>query len=339
MRHRRGSCFLLPTLTLTLTLTLLQADCDDAEAPLRVQIQSPLAGAHVGREVTVLGRAEGGREIARVDVGVDDGELALASGTNRFTHTFDSTQLVDGPHIIRAQATEVSGATTLDTIEVMVVNGIVPILGPAVRAATSGQAADAGALDLMIPIGGAEGELLVAFVAHDTGTDYDLPAPLGWTRVSTVTAEVVFGARTYVFWKTAGVAEPATVTFTPTPATYAGDMVGGIWAITDADPLSPIDGTSVDVMATDTADCTAPSLTTTVADTLLLYACARNNILTSFMPPPEMTEDWDIASTGTNKMSSEGAHQPLPTAGPIGDRTATSSPAQGVALGLAIRPR
>jgi hypothetical protein len=200
-----------------------------------------------------------------------------------------------------------------------------------VRASSSGIASGQASLAIDQPPGVVAGDLLVAMVSHDSGMTYSIPAPAGWTYESSLGASVSFGARVYVFWKVAGTAEPASYAFTPEPA-YSGDMAGGIWSIGGADPASPIAAGSVQADMAPATSCVAPSITL-AGPSLTMYACAKNNALTSFTPPDGMTEDWDRSSNANYAMAVEGAHD-LTLNGPTGDRSAETTNINDAGIGL-----
>jgi hypothetical protein len=83
---------------------------------------------------------------------------------------------------------------------------------------------------------------------------------------------------------------------------------------------------------------TAPSITTTVANTLLVFGGACN-VIAGFTPPAGMTEHWDVSSSGTYKVSTEAASQALGPLGPTGVRIATASTScRSVAVSIAVAP-
>jgi hypothetical protein len=82
----------------------------------------------------------------------------------------------------------------------------------------------------------------------------------------------------------------------------------------------------------------APSITTTVANTLLVYGGFTNTPV-SATSPGLMTEQWDVNTTGSYNISSETATQTLSSAGATGTRAATfPSKVRGVAVLMAIAP-
>src|SRR5262245_45857481 len=75
---------------------------------------------------------------------------------------------------------------------------------PTVRAASSGSGNNKLSMTIAKPAGALPSDLLVAVIAHDSGTTYSVATPAGWTYVPSLTASVSYGTRTYVFWRVAG---------------------------------------------------------------------------------------------------------------------------------------
>ena len=104
---------------------------------------------------------------------------------------------------------------------------------------------------------------IIAAVATDGNTDGSLAPPAGWTAVD---VSQQGGAATFgVWWKLAGASEPVDYTFT-----WAGGekAYGVVMRFTGHDPANPI---NVSAIAGGTSSApTAPDVTTTVADTMIL---------------------------------------------------------------------
>jgi hypothetical protein len=202
-----------------------------------------------------------------------------------------------------------------------------------VHASSSGTSSGQPSIEVAPPSGVVAGDLLVAVVAHDSGPDFFVPPPAGWSYESSLTANVEYGARVYVFWKAAGAAEPLAYTFTPTPA-YTGEMVAGMWSIGGADLASPITLTSVKAYTGSSTSCVAPSITL-LGPSLSLYACAKNNAVTTFAPPAGMMEDWDVSSKPNYAMVLEGARE-VRLGGPTEDRSAETTAINDGHVGLQL---
>lgn len=94
----------------------------DAEPPT-VAITSPSSGSTVTGQVSIAGTASDDRAVARVEVQVDGGAFALATGTTTWSFSFDSAGFADGSHTIVARAVDRGGNTATDTISLEVDGG------------------------------------------------------------------------------------------------------------------------------------------------------------------------------------------------------------------------
>jgi hypothetical protein len=133
-------------------------------------------------------------------------------------------------------------------------------------------------------------------------------------------------ARTHAWYKLAGASEPGSYSFTETGGS-GYDMSGGVLALTGASPAAPINASGGQNNGTgSSAAVPAPSITTTLPDTLLVFGGACN-VGVTFTPPPGMAEQWDRSSSGTYKVTTEVATGPFAGPGATGTRTATASAA------------
>jgi hypothetical protein len=181
------------------------------------------------------------------------------------------------------------------------------------------------------------GDLLLAIVAHQGGSAKTMNPPAGWTPVPNADWFQATNARIHAWYRLAGSAEPASYTFTLTGS--GDDMSGGIVAVGRANALAPINASGGQVTSTRSRSVTAPSITTTVANTMLLFGGACQGFST-FTPPLGMFELWDAGTGGPFQVSSESAWQQLGAAGATGTRvaTASSSSCKSVAVNIAVAP-
>jgi hypothetical protein len=194
----------------------------------------------------------------------------------------------------------------------------------------------ASELALAKPAGTAEGDLLLAIVAHQGGSAKNMPTPSGWTEIPGTNVYQGTNARIHAWYRFAGASEPDFWLFNLTGG--GDDMAGGIMAIVRARTPAPIDAAAGQANATSARPVTAPSITTTVPDTLLVFGGACNNPAT-FTPPPGMAEQWDRATGGTYKVATETAVQSLGGDQTTGTRVATASAScRSVAVNLAVAP-
>jgi hypothetical protein len=205
---------------------------------------------------------------------------------------------------------------------------------------TSSATANGPATQLSIPrpAQASAGNLLVATVANQGGSAKTVAPPAGWTLVANTDVYEGTNARIRAWYRYATSGEPASYTFTQS-GTSGYDMAGGIVAIKDASPQAPVNASGAQSNgSTGSTLVAAPSVTTTVPGTLLLFGGACN-VAASLLPPGGMTELWDGATSGQYKITIETASQYLPNAGATGTRTATASTScRSVATQLAIAP-
>jgi len=123
-------------------------------------------------------------------------------------------------------------------------------------------------VDVYVPSGTSEGDLLIAAVVTDGDTD-DVPSPLsppggqGWEEISLedYSDEVTLG----VWWKLAGASEPTSHQFTWSGGRQA---YGWIMRFTGHNPSAPINASATYGNRSRSPDC--PSVTTTVANTMIV---------------------------------------------------------------------
>jgi hypothetical protein len=145
---------------------------------------------------------------------------------------------------------------------------------PSVRSVSSGtKAAVSGVhttLSLAAPSGLTAGDVVVAVVTNNGGQYNSVATPMGWQELPALDLwEGNTGARTHVFYKTAGSADSGPFAFA---ATGSVDLAGALYAIEHPDPSAPIAASAGQVHGTSTS-CSAPSITAP-ASSLLRFDCS-----------------------------------------------------------------
>jgi hypothetical protein len=166
-----------------------------------------------------------------------------------------------------------------------------------------------------------------------------MTAPAGWTPVPNTDWADGNNARIHSWYKLAGSGEPSSYTFLLTGGS-GQDISGGVLAVTGASGATPINASGGQSNGPGaTVSVTAPSITTSLANTLLVFGGACANTYT-YTPPPGMIELWDRGTTSANsKVSTEAATEAIGSAGVTGIRVATlSSSCKNVAINIAIGP-
>ncbi|MCD6725894.1 MAG: Ig-like domain-containing protein, partial [Solirubrobacteraceae bacterium] len=212
-----------------------------------------------------------------------------------------------------------------------------PTGNPTVRSTSSATANHpATSLTIPAPQGSVAGDLLLAVVSHQGGSIRNMTPPTGWTAVPRTDFYETTNARIHAWYRIAGAAEPASYKFTLTGGSGMA-IAGGVAAIVGADPLAPVDASGGQVTGSQSSLLTAPSITTTAPNALLVYGGAVNQPLT-FVEPSGMAEQWDVRTSGQYNIATEVAVAGLPSVGATGTRSALlSAKSKGVAILLAIR--
>jgi hypothetical protein len=160
---------------------------------------------------------------------------------------------------------------------------------------------------------------------------------VGWTAVPNSDSSNAKNVRIHAWYLIAGAGEPSSYTFALTGGAGV-DIAGGIVDVSGASVATPINASDSQSNGGPQSPVTAPSVSTTVANTLLLFGGACNAGVT-FTAPAPMSEQWDIASSGSARVASEAASQQLGSLGSTGTRVATaSSNCRSVGLSIAIAP-
>ncbi len=206
--------------------------------------------------------------------------------------------------------------------------------GVSVGVTSSGSSSSRSSITLARPAGTQPGDVMVASIV--VNDDDVITAPAGWALVRQ--DRIVDVIRQALYVRAATASEPASFQWALPGSRRAA---GGITTYSGVDPVNPVDVHDAQVQATATTAVTAPSVTTTVPDTLLVHFAAVNAEGT-LTPPAGMAERWEAASPNSSNTrdalasSSDVLHSP---AGPTGARTATASAAgRGIGAVLALRP-
>ena len=91
---------------------------------LSVNVSSPANGATVSGTVTVSGTASDTVSVSSVQVSVDNGAYANASGTTHWSYSLNTASLSNGSHTLTAKASDAAGlSATSSTVSITVSNG------------------------------------------------------------------------------------------------------------------------------------------------------------------------------------------------------------------------
>ena len=187
------------------------------------------------------------------------------------------------------------------------------------------------------PVGTASGHLMLAeVVSRADGQTFTTPS--GWTLIGTWRdTSTTPDTDVALFWRIAGASETSPYTFSVSASATLGVTLTAWSGVDTAAPLHAFAGQANASSNT----ITAPSVTTTVANTtlILIAAGATTKLIT---PPASMTERWEL-SGGTSTVNGYGADEAFTSAGATGTRVATYTDASarasiGVLVALAPTP-
>src|SRR5439155_5224230 len=157
--------------------------------------------------------------------------------------------------------------------------------------ASSGSSSSATSLAISRPAATVANDVLVASITSRTGSSPPptITAPAGWTSiVSTNNGSTL---TTATFWKVAGTAaaDPGPYAFT---VSSSSSVAGGISSYFDVDTTTPIDAFAGQANSSST-----PSITTTVANTMLVafFGRAGNSAIGA---PADMSERFNVVTSG-----------------------------------------
>ena len=202
-------------------------------------------------------------------------------------------------------------------------------------AATARTNGVAPSITVPVPTGTTSGDVLVAQIV--SGSNGAVTAPGGWTQirtdVNTASASVY---RQSLYYHVAG-SEPISYTWTLAASHGA---TGTILAYSGVSNATPINQHGATIGTTSVTAVVAPSVTTTVANTMLVGLYSINGGRT-FVPPVGMSERSDIAESlvAGEKVTGESADELRAAIGATNPRTATANSAGwGIGALIALRP-
>jgi hypothetical protein len=276
-------------------------------------------------------------ELQGATVSVDTGQSTTTDVQGRYridlppgTYTVSVTKA----GYIGATATAVINGGSYATVDFNLTTAAAPPPGAGIAFRSASSAANTTATTLVIPApaGVVAGDALLASVAA-RGAPVLTP-PAGWTLVRLDLSGGTIRQAVYV--KIAGASEPASYSFGLSSAQSAA---GGIVAYSGVDPTTPIDAHGGQIN-TSSVTSTAPSITTTGVNRMLVGLFAKST-LTTHTPPAGMTERFDqqVPAANQYKVTVSATDQPLAAAGATGTRVATTAQA-GHSVGqlVALRP-
>jgi hypothetical protein len=204
------------------------------------------------------------------------------------------------------------------------------------RSAAPASASDQASLVIPKPAGVVDGDVLLAIIeVGSIGLPTAITPPTGWTLIQQSSEST--GSNTYRFYAFTKVAsgEGADYAFT-TPETNF--WAGGIAAYYGVDQVTPVNASSVNPVTSPSADQVATSITTTVANTILVGCFTKGFYDCTWTPPSGMTKRIDqlVGGDWGNCMLADMLQS---AASASGDQTATASiSASGTGILIALAP-
>ncbi len=176
-------------------------------------------------------------------------------------------------------------------------------------------------LTITVPTGTVQGDVMIAGVAVLPSTATITP-PAGWTLVRRQNNALSIDNSLAVYWKVAGASEPASYTWSFNTSTGSA---GGIQSFSGVEITNPVNVEAGSSTTAATNSFPAPSVTTTVANTMVVthHAYASS---TRWIGPTGMTEAVTAASNAVNNTAGEaieGNYKAQATIATIGPFTAT----------------
>jgi len=105
----------------SVTLSVSNASTPPHGTPT-VSITAPASGSTVAGMISILGSASGDGGVAKVEVKIDTGAYALASGTTTWSYAWQTTSVADGSHAVTARVSDSAGLTSVASITLSVAN-------------------------------------------------------------------------------------------------------------------------------------------------------------------------------------------------------------------------
>ncbi len=180
------------------------------------------------------------------------------------------------------------------------------------------------------------GDLLLAqMTVYDANAS--IAAPGGWQKVRT---DTLLNALTQsIYYKIATASEPASYTWEYSSSKERNgktEAAGGIVVYGGVDSVQPISAHSGQA-SSGTNLITAPSITTTAVNEMVVFFGGTTASSAPLVPPPGMTKRFEQVTANT-AISAIGTDELVLAAGATGERTANGSGIGGVGQLVALRP-
>ena len=265
---------------------------------------------------------ETGQLMFRVDTTPECDETPVQAGSSASSLTSGAmgswkvgTPLAVGTYYWCAQAHDASGhSSSWSTSRAFAITPVAPVV-----VATTFAKINNSILTIAKPTGTAQGMTMVAGIMTENNKSASLS---GWTSLGHSSNTIGMD----ILYRVAGASEPASYTFA---MTGSAKSVGGIITVSGAS------ATPIDVSGSAAGSWTAPSVTTTTSQTLLI-GCWGNITSLGSTPPGTMTERFDGAFD--DKIAGACSTEARPQAGATGARVAVGSGTFPLSRLVALKP-
>jgi len=273
--------------------------------------------------------SSGGSAITNYEYSTDNGSTFTA----RSPVSTASPLLISGltnstAYQIKLRAVNLLGAGTASSAVTVTPVGA---SGPAFRSISQGTST-LGTFTMAVPTGTASGDQLLMFVEVEADyKGYTFGAPsAGWTQIAfNDTFRVEYPANTFAVYKRTATASESTYTWSGGANWYGG--LGFVMAVSGATAVDVVGAT-----AEGAGGFVAPSVTTTTATDLLIYAAGQAGTDVAVTKPASMTQRANATPTPAYFRMLI-ATETLTASGATGTRTATGASDRNVSLLIAVK--
>ena len=227
---------------------------------------------------------------------------------------------------------------TLGALSIVGLVALFPAVAVAAPAAVGAQTATSVTSSVTVarPAGVVAGDVLVGTVTSRIGAAVTISAPSGWNLVRRDACLLPGTQMTQaLYYRVASSVEPPSATWTLSRDASTSAAVAAYRGVDGASPLMAHSGST----ARDTRDATAPSVTTSEPQTLLVGSFGRS-AQASVTAPAGTSPRYSVGGGGATPVSTFGLDVVRAAAGATGAVTTTSSTVSGCTIGqlLAFRP-
>jgi MSHA biogenesis protein MshQ len=189
-----------------------------------------------------------------------------------------------------------------------------------VAASNATTGSSAATISVAKPAGIAANDLLLAQVRDTQGTGVTIATPAGWTKINQTNNSSNFGQA--IYYKVATGSEPASYSWSASPADKLGASILAFRGISTSTPINVFGGQAT---AGKQTSVTAPSVTTTVANTMLVALFGSDGGSPAITLPGSLTSAYNSSGSAALGVSGAAGYTVKAAAGATGTYSATLS--------------